>query len=268
MLATAAARPTDFVPVARRSGARTAAEFADWLAHSGSDRAGRGAEAGVVARVRSRRGRRGGRRAPRRRPPAAGRWCAPSRTARRGATARPASSRAARVVVEQALQRGAPRCGSRGPGTSTPAVPDARVGSPPTAAATTGVPQACASMATSPNDSLYDGTATRSALRYHWTSCSPVDRRRRTGPAPSIPSRAARRSSWRGVSRPVPLGPPSTATTRSERSSGRRASRSAAARSSTSGRLERLDPARRTAAPRASAREARPRPGRRPGRRG
>ena len=160
----------------------------------------------MVARVRSRRGRRDGRRAPRHRPRAAGRWCAPSRTARRG---RHPGRRG---------RGGGPRrpagpparcssCGSSWSGTSTPASPTA-VGSPPTAAATTGVPLACASTATSPNDSLYDGTATRSALRYHWTSCS-----RATGgtnrTCASIPSRAARRCSWRGVSRPVPLGPPS-----------------------------------------------------------
>ena len=36
---------------------------------------------------------------------------------------------------------------------------------PPTAAATTGVPQACASIATRPNDSLWLGTATMSAAR-------------------------------------------------------------------------------------------------------
>ena len=41
---------------------------------------------------------------------------------------------------------------------------------PPTAVATTGVPQACDSMATNPNDSLYDGTTVRSAARYQSAS--------------------------------------------------------------------------------------------------
>ena len=51
------------------------------------------------------------------------------------------------------------------------------VGRPPTLAATTGVPQACASTATSPNDSLCEGTASTSAARYHWARVGPVDRR-------------------------------------------------------------------------------------------
>ena len=38
--------------------------------------------------------------------------------------------------------------------------------SPPTAAAITGVPQACASKATRPNDSLWLGTQTKSEARY------------------------------------------------------------------------------------------------------
>ena len=41
---------------------------------------------------------------------------------------------------------------------------------PPTAAATTGVPVAWASAATSPKDSLYDGTATSVAAAYHRAS--------------------------------------------------------------------------------------------------
>ena len=44
--------------------------------------------------------------------------------------------------------------------------------SPPTAAATTGVPVACASMATSPKLSLYDGTHTSVEAAYQSTSSS------------------------------------------------------------------------------------------------
>ena len=44
------------------------------------------------------------------------------------------------------------------------------IGSPPTSAATTGVPQASASSATRPNDSLCEGMRTRSAARYHSAS--------------------------------------------------------------------------------------------------
>ena len=51
------------------------------------------------------------------------------------------------------------------------------VGRPPTLAATTGVPQACASTATSPKDSLCEGIASTSAARYHWARVGPVDRR-------------------------------------------------------------------------------------------
>ena len=52
------------------------------------------------------------------------------------------------------------------PSTSTPETPSrTAVTSPPTAAATTGVPHACASRATRPKDSLWLGTATRSTAR-------------------------------------------------------------------------------------------------------
>src|ERR1700712_2121625 len=52
------------------------------------------------------------------------------------------------------------------PATSTPDVPSwTAVRSPPTAAATTGVPQACASRATRPKDSLWLRTTGTSAAR-------------------------------------------------------------------------------------------------------
>jgi hypothetical protein len=57
------------------------------------------------------------------------------------------------------------------PSTSTPERPSlTTVRRPPTRAATTGVPQACASSATSPNDSEWDGVSTIVAARYHWAS--------------------------------------------------------------------------------------------------
>ena len=72
------------------------------------------------------------------------------------------------------------RCGSRSnrfiteahafgswPSTKEPEIPsDTAVRNPPTAVATTGVPQACASSATKPKLSEYDGTQTKSAARY------------------------------------------------------------------------------------------------------
>ncbi len=55
--------------------------------------------------------------------------------------------------------------GSR-PSTSSPVSPSLTIDrSPPTDAATTGVPQAAASSATSPNDSVRDGTRHTSAAR-------------------------------------------------------------------------------------------------------
>ena len=53
------------------------------------------------------------------------------------------------------------------PSTNRPEIPSATaVLKPPTAVATTGVPQAWASSATSPNDSEYEGTQTKSLARY------------------------------------------------------------------------------------------------------
>src|SRR5215472_18720565 len=55
--------------------------------------------------------------------------------------------------------------------TSTPEWPSlTTVRSPPTLAATTGVPHAWASRATKPNDSEYDGVSTTVAARYHSAS--------------------------------------------------------------------------------------------------
>ena len=62
---------------------------------------------------------------------------------------------------------------------STPETPSATaVRRPPTDAATTGVPHACDSIATRPNDSLYDGTTVTSAARYQSTRSDCCDRRR------------------------------------------------------------------------------------------
>ena len=71
-------------------------------------------------------------------------------------------------------------------------------------AATTGVPAAWASMATSPNDSLYDGMTSTDAAR----------NQSRAGPVPTggtnrtrlaMPSRAASFCSFSGFARPLPL---------------------------------------------------------------
>ena len=108
--------------------------------------------------------------------------------------------------------------------------------SPPTAAATTGVPVACASTATSPNDSLYDGTATAVAAAYQRAS-SAWDTGGTNRTTSASPSSAARSASACGLSSPVPDGPPTTGTTSRSRRPGSRASSSATARSSTSGAL-------------------------------
>ena len=57
------------------------------------------------------------------------------------------------------------------PSTKIPEIPsDTAVRSPPTALAMTGVPQACASSATSPKLSEYEGTQTKSDARYQSAS--------------------------------------------------------------------------------------------------
>ena len=91
--------------------------------------------------------------------------------------------------------------------------------SPPTAAATTGVPHACASTATRPKDSLYDGTATKVAAAYHLasSSCDTGGTKRTTS---AMPSSTANDVSDVGCSSPLPDGPPTTGTTTCERSSG------------------------------------------------
>ncbi len=105
---------------------------------------------------------------------------------------------------------------------------------PPTFAATTGVPQAWASMATRPKDSLYDGTHTIEAAAYQSASSSWATggtNRARS----AIPRPAARSSSAVGRSSPLPDGPPTIATVvRSRRPD---AIRRAAASSTTSGAL-------------------------------
>ena len=106
------------------------------------------------------------------------------------------------------------------PGTSRPVFPSlTAVVSPPTAAATTGVPQACASRATRPKDSEYDGTQTTEAARYH--SASPAPAIGLTNRVTSSTSRARASSACAsGCSIPLPDGPPMIATTSRSRSDG------------------------------------------------
>ena len=85
------------------------------------------------------------------------------------------------------------------------------VRSPPTAAATTGVPHACASIATRPKDSEYEGTITSVAARYHCAS-SRCGHGGSSRTSPVRPSRAASSVRPSGSCRPVPLGPPTKAT--------------------------------------------------------
>ena len=97
-------------------------------------------------------------------PPGRRRGCArpsaPRRTRGR-APARPARGGRSRSGSSMSRRRAAAQSRGSWPSTSRPLWPSATtVVSPPTAAATTGVPVACASAATSPKDSLYDGTAT------------------------------------------------------------------------------------------------------------
>ena len=145
-------------------------------------------------------------RARHRRRAARRRW-RPSRT---GARARPPPRRGVGGAAGRRAgpaERLAQTCGSW-PSTSTPVAPSATaVGRPPTRAATTGVPQACASTATSPNDSLCEGTTTRSAARYQSASSARLDRRGETDDVRDARARSA--SSWspRGRSRPAAARP-------------------------------------------------------------
>ena len=100
------------------------------------------------------------------------------RTARRAAAAREQVAHRVRPVPRVVARRPGRRSARRRPPSR----------SPPTAAATTGVPQACASRATSPNDSLYDGTTDDVG------GAVPVDERRpaATGGSKRTTSRDAR----------------------------------------------------------------------------
>ena len=77
-------------------------------------------------------------------------------------------------------------------------------------AATTGVPQACASTATSPNDSLCEGTASTSAARYHWArvgrSTGGTKRTRSPMPRCSASSVEAHRVAHAGAAGPAEDG--------------------------------------------------------------
>ena len=87
------------------------------------------------------------------------------------AGAAPTARRAGRGAVTKPAQRRGPSRRGSWPSTSTPETPSrTAVRSPPTAAATTGVPHACDSTATRPNDSLYEGTTVTSAARYQSAS--------------------------------------------------------------------------------------------------
>ena len=123
------------------------------------------------------------------------------------------------AVVRTRVRAAAQSCGSC-PSTSRPLRPSrTTVVRPPTAAATTGVPVACASAATSPNDSLYDGTATAVAAAYQRASSAWVTGgTNRTMSA--MPRSTARSASACGFSRPVPEGPPTIGTTSEDRRSG------------------------------------------------
>ena len=176
---------------------------------------------------------------PRRRPRASASAVAvPAEPARRARTA--PAERGPAAPGRSSSARAAPRRSRRGRA-RRPARRTRRrrtaVRSPPTAAATTGVPHACASIATSPNDSLYDGTTTTSAARYQSASsaCATGGTNRTTS---AMPSRAASSCSASGRSRPVPDGPPTTGDDEplAQRRVALRAA-GAAARSSTSGAL-------------------------------
>ena len=95
----------------------------------------------------ARRGRAG-------RPRGCARRCAPTRTAGPARARRPRAAAAARRPRRPGAAR-RPRPAGSWPSTSSPLCPSrTTVVRPPTAAATTGVPVACASAATRPNDSL------------------------------------------------------------------------------------------------------------------
>ena len=160
----------------------------------------------------------------------------PTRTRRRAERLQRPVLRGGVVRRSAAQARRRSRCGSW-PSISTPETPSATaVRRPPTDAATTGVPTACDSMATSPNDSLYDGTTVTSAARYQSTrsACAPAAR---SAPRQQSRARAPAPRGDAGVpvqSRSVhrPRRPPAR---RGARGAG--SSSSAAARSSTSGAL-------------------------------
>ena len=124
----------------------------------------------MVARVRSRRGWRDGRRAPRRRPPAAGRWCAPSRTARRGrhpgrrgrGGGPSSSSRPSSAVLQLRVSWS---------GTSTPAVAD-RGRQPPDGGGHHGGAARLRLDRDQPERLVVRRDGDQVGARYHWTSCS------------------------------------------------------------------------------------------------
>ena len=113
---------------------------------------------------------------------------------------------------------------------------------PPTSVATTGVPQACASRATRPNDSLWLGTATTSAARVP-VAQAVAGRRRGGSKRTTRRCRASARGPagrWARAS-PLPLGPPTTATTRRSRRAGSCSQQPRGGVQQDVGRLERLD---------------------------
>ena len=108
--------------------------------------------------------------------------------------------------------------------------------SPPTALATTGMPHAAASRATSPKLSLRLGTTTTSAARYQldrmWCGCGATNRTRSATPS----SAARRRAAAASASPSTPLAPPTMTST----ASGMRRQRGEGADGHV-GRLQRLD---------------------------
>ena len=201
---------------------------------------------------------------PRRKRRAAGRRSRPSRT-RDACSRAPAREPGQRPAARSGPERRAQRAGSC-PSTSTPETPSrTAVRSPPTDAATTGVPQACAS--------TRDQAERLRAGRHHDHRGGPVpvgQLRLRAGrlepDMPEIPSAAASSASRSGSARPVPLGPPTNATTSrpasagsSRISCGRRAQHHVAAPSAAGSARRRPAPPRRRAAPAAAGRPLRAR---------
>src|SRR5262249_4110327 len=141
----------------------------------------------------------------------------------------PRDSSASRPGDETSSPRTRAHTSGSCPSTSTPEKPSlTAVRSPPTAAAITGVPQAWASSATSPNDSEWAGTSPTVAARYQPAS-SGGGHGGSNRPRPDRPSEEASPSSRPGAPTSVPLGPPTNTTASRSASAGASRSSEAAA---------------------------------------